>query len=56
MKDFSFYIQCNERPIMRINVVADNIDKAKQYVKHMYSSHHTIYADERFNNWLIQEV
>ena len=56
MKDFGFYVQCNECPIMRINVVADNIAKAKQYVKDMYAAQNTIYADERFNIWSIQEV
>ena len=56
MRDFSFYVKCNEHPMMRINVVADNIEEAKRYVKNMYSAQHTIYADERFNTWLIQEV
>ena len=32
-KDFSFIVKCNEAPAIKINVVADNYDKAQKYVE-----------------------
>ena len=55
MKDFSFIVQCNDGPTIKIGVVAYNYDKAKEYVKGMYAAQHTIYADDRYNNWSIKE-
>ena len=56
MKDFSFIVQCNERPATKVNVVAESFDEAKKYAKSMYAMEHTTYADDRLNNWLIKEV
>lgn len=56
LKDFSFIVKCNDSPAIKINVVAENRDKAEVYVKAMYARQHTTYADDRFNNWLIKEV
>lgn len=55
MKDFNLIVKCNDQPAMKINVVADNYDKAQAYVKDMYAAQYTTYADDRFNNWLIKE-
>ena len=55
-KDYSFIVKCNDGPSFRIDTVADNYDKAKQYVKEIYAEHCTTYADDRFNNWSIKEV
>ena len=56
LKDFSFTVRCNEHPAIRVNVVAENCDKAEAYVKNMYAAKYSTYADDRFNNWLIKEV
>lgn len=56
LKDFSFIVQCNEQPAIKINVVAESFDKAKEYVKNVYSAEYTTYADCRFNIWSIKEV
>ena len=55
LKDFCFIVKCNDGPTIRIPVVADSFDKAKEYAKHMYAAEHTTYADDRYNNWLIKE-
>ena len=55
-KDFSFIVQCNDSPAIKIGVVAESFDKAKEYVKDMYAAQYTTYADDRFNNWSIKEV
>lgn len=55
LKDFSFIVKCNDGPILRIGVIAESYDKAKKYVKSMYAAQNTIYADDRYNNWLIKE-
>ena len=55
LKDFNFIVQCNDGPSIRIGVVADSYEKAKEYVKDMYAAQATTYADDRFNNWLIKE-
>ena len=56
LKDFSFVVQCNDGPAIKINTVAENRDRAEVYVKSMYASQYTTYADDRFNNWSIMEV
>lgn len=56
MKDFSFIVQCNDGPAIKINVVAENLDEAREYVKDMYAAEHTTYVDDRYNNWSIKEV
>jgi hypothetical protein len=55
-KDFSFIVKCNDEPAIKINVVAENVNKAKDYVKDMYAMEHTTYADDRYNRWSIKEV
>ncbi len=55
LKDFSFIVKCNDSPTIKINVVAESFDKAKEYVKYMYAAQFTTYADDRYNNWLIKE-
>ena len=56
LKDFSFIVRCNDSPTMKINVVAENYDKAKEYAKSMYAAQCTTYADDRYNNWSIKEI
>jgi hypothetical protein len=53
MKDFKFVVQCNGQPAIEINVVACCRDKAERYAKEMYAKQYTIYANDRYNNWLI---
>ena len=54
--DYSFIVKCNDGPSIRIDVVAESYDEAKKYVKSMYAAQATTYADDRYNNWLINEV
>lgn len=53
MKDFRFIVQCNDQPTIKINVVADDFDKAQAYAKEMYARQYATYADDRHNNWFI---
>lgn len=53
MQDFRFIVQCNDQPVMRINVVAESFDKAQMYAKDMYARQYTTYADDRCNSWFI---
>lgn len=55
-KDFSFMVKCNDGPTIKVGVVADSYEKAKEYVKDMYAAQCTTYADDRFNNWSVKEV
>ncbi len=55
MKDFSFIVQCNDQPAIRINVVARSYERAIEYVKSVYAAQYTTYADARFNVWSIKE-
>lgn len=55
-KDFSFIVQCNDGPAIKISVVADNYNRAQEYAKDMYAMQHTTYADDRYNNWSVKEV
>ena len=56
LNDYSFIVKCNDGPVIKINTVAENRDKAEVYVKSMYASQYTTYADDRYNNWSIREV
>ena len=53
--DYSFVVKCNDGPSIRIGVVAANYDLAQVYAKSMYAAQHSIYADDRYNNWSIKE-
>lgn len=55
-KDFSFIVKCNDGPAIKINVVAENSNKAKDYAKDMYGVQYTTHADDRYNKWSIKEV
>ena len=56
LKDFSFIVQCNDGPAIKIDVVAESFEKAKKYVKDMYPTRWTMYSDDRYNKWSIKEV
>ena len=53
LKDYGFYVQCNNNPLILIKVVAENYNKAIEYVKTSYAASYSIYADERENVWHI---
>lgn len=55
MKDWSFIVQCNDQLTIKINVVARSYERAIEYAKSAYSAQYATYADDRFNNWLIEE-
>ena len=55
LHNYSFIVKCNDGPSIRIGVIAENREKAKQYIKSMYAAQATTYADDRYNNWLIME-
>jgi hypothetical protein len=55
-QDFSFIVQCNKHPAIRINVVARSLERAQEYAKDAYASQYAIYADDGFNKWSIKEV
>lgn len=55
-KDFSFIVKCNNGPTIKIGVVADNYNRAKEYVRGIYAAQYTTYADDRYNNWSVKEV
>lgn len=52
-KDYSFYVKCNDNPLMLIKVVAENYDEAIKFAKSSYAANYSIYADDRVNNWHI---
>lgn len=54
IKDFSFYVKCNDNPLSLVNVIAENYDKAIEFAKSSYAVHYSIYADERQNKWTIK--
>lgn len=56
LKDFCFMVKCNDEPVIKVGVVAENYEKAKEYVKTVYAAQYTTYADCRFNIWSIKEV
>ena len=55
-KDFSFIVQCNDTPKIKINVVAESREEAQEYAKNMYAAQFSIYANDKYNNWSIKEV
>lgn len=55
-KDFAFIVKCNDGPKELVRVVAENKSKAKEYAKDMYAANHTTYADDRYNEWSIEET
>ena len=55
-KDFSFMVQCNDGPTIKVHEIAENREKAKEYAKDTYACKYTTYADDRYNNWSIKEV
>lgn len=52
-KDYSFYVKCNDGPLVLINVVAENYDEAIKFAKSSYAANCSIYADDRANVWHI---
>lgn len=49
IKDFGFYVKCNDNPLSLVNVIAENYDKAIEFAKSSYAVRYSIYADERQN-------
>lgn len=54
IKDFSFYVKCNDNPLSLIKVIAENYGEAIEFAKSSYAVHYSIYADERQNKWTIK--
>lgn len=54
-KDFAFIVKCNDGPKELVKVVAEDRSKAEKYAKDMYAANHTIYADDRYNVWSIED-
>lgn len=54
-KDFAFIVKCNDGPKELVKVVAEDKSKAEKYAKDMYAANHTIYADDRYNVWSIED-
>lgn len=52
-KDYSFYVKCNDNPLMLVKVVAENYGDAIKFAKSSYAANHSIYADDRANDWHI---
>ena len=52
-KDYSFYVKCNDNPLMLIRVVAENYEDAIKFAKNSYHANHSIYTDDRYNDWHI---
>lgn len=55
-KDFALIVKCNDGPKELVRVVADNRSKAEEYAKDLYAEIHTTYADDRYNEWSIEET
>ena len=55
-KDYAFRVKCNDGPSMTITLVAENYDKAVSYAKRMYAADNSIYADDRYNIWQIEQL
>ena len=53
--DYSFLVSCNDYPNTLINLIwyDDDIEGAMDLAKTYYFHNHTIYADDRNNNWSI---
>lgn len=54
-KNFVFIVKCNDGPKELIKVVAEDKAKAEEYAKKMYAQNHTTYADDRYNEWYIED-
>ncbi len=54
-KDFAFIVKCNDGPKELVRVVAEDKSEAEKYAKDMYAANHTIYADDRYNVWSIED-
>lgn len=54
-KDFAFIVKCNDGPKELVKVVAEDKSKAEKYAKDMYAANHTVYADDRYNVWSIED-
>lgn len=54
-KDFAFIVKCNDGPKELIRVIAEDRFKAEEYAKKMYAQNHTTYADDRYNEWYIED-
>lgn len=52
-KDYSFYVKCNDNPLLLVKVVAENYDEAIKFAKGSYAANYSIYADDRANDWHI---
>lgn len=55
-KDFAFMVKCNDGPKELVRVVAEDKSKAEKYAKNMYAQKHTTYADDRYNEWYIEDI
>lgn len=56
LNDYRFYVSCNDGPEKLIRTVAENEEKAINYVKKMYAQEHSTYADDRANKWNIKNL
>lgn len=54
IKDFGFYVKCNDNPLMLVKVIAENYDEAIEFAKSSYAMQYSIYGDERQNKWTIK--
>lgn len=54
-KDFAFIVKCNDGPKELVRVIAEDRFKAEEYAKKMYAQNHTTYADDRYNEWYIED-
>lgn len=54
-KSFAFIVKCNDGPKELVRVVAEDRSKAEEYAKKMYAQNHTTYADDRYNEWYIED-
>lgn len=54
-KNFAFIVKCNDGPKELVRVIAEDRFKAEEYAKKMYAQNHTTYADDRYNEWYIED-
>ena len=53
IKDFGFYVKCNDNPLTLVKVIAKNYDEAIEFAKNSYRAIYSVYADDRCNSWRI---
>lgn len=53
LKDFSFYVKCNDCHLQKVVVVAKDYYTAIEYAKAYYAQNNSIYADDCYNEWRI---